>query len=63
MEKRKILRTNGFPCPICNGFIEANIEDIREGEKMVCPHCGLKINISFEPNEKAKEILEKLKNK
>ena len=63
MEKKKILRTNGFTCPICHGFIEGKIEDISNGGKIVCPHCGLKINISFEPNEKAIEILKKLKNK
>ena len=63
MEKKKTLRTNGFSCPVCGGFIVGKIEDISDGKTMVCPNCGLKINISFEPNEKAKEILEKLKNK
>ena len=63
MEKKKTLRTNGVPCPICHGFINTTIEDISDGKSMVCPNCGLKVNISFEPNEKALEILEKLKNK
>lgn len=61
MEK-KIVRTNGFPCPVCSGFINSSIEDLLGEKETICPHCGLKINITFEKSDKVSEILEKMKN-
>ena len=62
MEKKKILKTNGAPCPVCGEFIVSTIEEISSGKELVCPMCGMKIKVTFETSDKVAEILEKLKN-
>lgn len=62
MGEKKILRTNGVPCPVCGEFIVSTIEEISSGKELVCPICGMKIKVTFEKSDKASEVLEKLKN-
>ncbi|MEJ2111828.1 MAG: YnfU family zinc-binding protein [Acidobacteriota bacterium] len=32
-------------CPLCGRRAEHPVENLREGEDMVCPHCSVKLNL------------------
>lgn len=32
-------------CPLCGRPDEHLLENLREGEDMVCPHCGVRLNL------------------
>jgi hypothetical protein len=32
-------------CPLCGRRCEHRLENLREGEDLVCSHCGVKLNL------------------
>lgn len=50
----------GLKCPQCGGFIETTIQIIINSTQLVCPHCGLRLNISRTSSKKAIDALKKV---
>lgn len=52
-------RPSGMPCPQCKGFIPVTMQQIITESAIVCPHCGLRLNINHQENQPAIEALKK----
>ena len=50
----------GITCPECKNLLHISIDEIEENGGFVCPFCGLTIQISKTPLEKAQEAINKL---
>lgn len=50
----------GVACPQCTNLLHISIDEIEEAGGFVCPFCGLTIQISRTPSEKAQEAINKL---
>ena len=54
-------RPSGMPCPQCKGFIPISMQQIIMESSVVCPHCGLRLNINHPESQPAIEALKKFK--
>ena len=54
-------RPSGMPCPQCKGFIPISMQQIIMESSVVCPHCGLRLNINHQESQPAIEALKKFK--
>lgn len=56
---RQQMRPSGMPCPQCNGFIPISMQQIITDSAIICPHCGLRLNINQQESRPAIEALKK----
>ena len=56
-------RPSGMPCPKCGGFITVTMGQITTADSLLCPHCGLKLNINQQESRPAIEALKKFQKK
>lgn len=52
-------RPSGMPCPQCGGFIPVSMQQIIADSSILCPHCGLRLNINHQESQTAIEALKK----
>ena len=52
-------RPSGMPCPQCGGFIPVSMQQIITDSSILCPHCGLRLNINQQESRPAIDALEK----
>lgn len=52
-------RPSGMPCPQCSGFIPVTMQQIIIDSSIICPHCGLRLNINQQESRQAIEALKK----
>ena len=52
-------RPSGMPCPQCNGFIPVSMQQIITDSSILCPHCGLRLNINQQESRPAIDALKK----
>ena len=52
-------RPSGMPCPQCGGFIPVSMQQIITDPAILCPHCGLRLNINHQESQPAIEALKK----
>ncbi len=53
-------RISGFDCPQCGSFIPTTMEQIIKVAALVCPRCGLRLNIDNAKTVKTIEALIRL---
>ena len=56
---RQQMRPSGMPCPQCGGFIPVSMQQIIADSSILCPHCGLRLNINQQESRPAIEALKK----
>ena len=56
-------RPSGMPCPQCGGFITVSMGQITTQDSLLCPNCGLKLNINQQESRPAIEALKKFQKK
>jgi len=59
IEKRSLSVT----CPLCGRSSDHLLENLKEGADMVCPMCGVKLNLHGHMWEEIKSEIEKIKSK
>jgi len=59
MEKHSLPVT----CPLCGRSTDHPVESLTEGADMVCPHCGVKLNLHGHMWEEIKSEIEKIRSK
>lgn len=52
-------RPSGMPCPQCGGFIPVSMQQIITDSSILCPHCGLRLNINQQESRPAIDALKK----
>ena len=52
-------RPSGMPCPQCGGFIPVSMQQIIADSSILCPHCGLRLNINQQESRPAIDALKK----
>jgi len=52
-------RPSGMPCPQCGGFIPVSMQQIIADSSILCPHCGLRLNINHQESRPAIDALKK----
>ena len=52
-------RPSGMPCPQCGGFIPVSMQQIITDPSILCPHCGLRLNINQQESRPAIDALKK----
>ncbi len=52
-------RPAGIPCPECNNFIPISMHQLMFAGSILCPNCGLKLEVKKSSSEKALEMLKK----
>ena len=55
-------QTPGMNCPRCKQFIPTTIQELLTSASLVCPHCGLILNINREESKRAMAILQDVNN-
>lgn len=50
----------GIQCPRCGNLIPASIQQVLFANNLLCPTCGLRLNIDKNKSEKALKILAKV---
>lgn len=50
----------GVPCPNCNTKIPTSMQELVSALKIVCPSCGLELNIDSKNSEKAITAMNKV---
>lgn len=50
-------RPSGLPCPKCGGFIAVSMRQITTEDSLLCPNCGIKLNINQQESRPAIEAL------
>ena len=56
-------RPSGLPCPKCGGFIAVSMRQITTEDSLLCPNCGIKLNINQQESRPAIEALKKFQKK
>jgi DNA-directed RNA polymerase subunit RPC12/RpoP len=49
-------------CPLCGRPAEHLLENLREGEDLVCPHCSVKLNLHGHMWQEIQDRISDLKN-
>ena len=52
-------RAPGFPCPRCGVRIRVDIASLMAKANVVCPGCSLKLNMEWDSDKRAQEVLER----
>lgn len=52
-------RPSGMPCPQCGGFIPVSMQQIITDSSILCPNCGLRLNINQQESRPAIDALKK----
>jgi transcription elongation factor Elf1 len=55
-------RTLPVTCPLCGRSSDHLLENLKEGENMVCSFCGVKLNLHGHMWEEIRNEIEKLKS-
>lgn len=54
------VQRTGFNCPNCSGFIETTAINILTASCLICPQCGLRLEIDKANSRKAFDALKKI---
>lgn len=50
----------GLNCPVCGAFIPTTITELITAGSLLCPYCGLRLNIDREASHRALDALRKV---